>query len=169
MPKSYVAFKWSVYALATLLLFALQSVVLNHVRALGVTPFIYPMLPALVAMYEGQEKGSIFALVLGIVCDLFFYGPFEGFFAIAFVILALLSAAVAKNLRSTGFLGGVFIAALALLLTGLMRVAVQALTGGPYIEIVAWTAAVEAAVSLPAVAAALPVYRAIHRKCAVDY
>ena len=49
MPKSYVAFKWSVYALATLLLFALQSVVLNHVRALGVTPFIYPMLPALVA------------------------------------------------------------------------------------------------------------------------
>ena len=120
-------------------------------------------------MYEGQERGSVFALVLGIVCDLLFYGPFEGFFAIAFVILALLSAAVAKNLRSTGFLGGVFIAALALLLTGLMRVAVQALTGGPYIEIVAWTAAVEAAVSLPAVAAALPVYRAIHRKCAVDY
>lgn len=169
MPKSYVAFKWAVYAFATLLLFGLQSVVLNHIRVWGVTPFFYPMLPALAAMYEGQKRGTIFALFLGIVCDLLLYGPFEGFFTIVFVILALLSAMVAENLRSTGFLGGLFIAALALLLTGVMRVGLRALTGGAYIRETAWTAMVEAVISLPAVLAVLPVYGAIHRRCAVDY
>ena len=130
MPKSYVAFKWAVYAFATLLLFGLQSVVFNHIRVWGITPFFYPMLPALAAMYEGQKRGTIFALFLGIVCDLLLYGPFEGFFTITFVILALLSAVVAENLRSTGFLGGVFIAALALFLTGVMRIGLHALTAG---------------------------------------
>lgn len=169
MPKSYVAFKWAVYAFATLLLFGLQSVVLNHIRVWGVTPFFYPMLPALAAMYEGQKRGTIFALFLGIVCDLLLYGPFEGFFTIVFVILALLSAMVAENLRSTGFLGGLFIAALALLLTGVMRVGLRVLTGGAYIRETAWTAMVEAVISLPAVVVVLPVYRAIHKRCAVDY
>ena len=170
MPKSYVAFKWAVYAFATLLLFGLQSVVFNHIRVWGITPFFYPMLPALAAMYEGQKRGTIFALFLGIVCDLLLYGPFEGFFTITFVILALLSAVVAENLRSTGFLGGVFIAALALFLTGVMRIGLHALTAGSYyIQVTAWTAGVEALISLPAVLAVLPVYRAIHKRCAVDY
>lgn len=169
MPKSYVAFKWAVYAFATLLLFGLQSVIFNHIRLWGVTPFFYPMLPALAAMYEGQKRGTIFALFLGIVCDLLMYGPFEGFFTITFVIVALISAVVAENLRSTGFLGGLFIAAIALFLTGAMRVAIQILTGGGYVRVMAWTAAVEAMISLPAVVVVLPVYQAIHKRCAVDY
>ena len=86
------------------------------------------------------------------------------------MILALLSAVVAENLRSTGFLGGVFIAALALFLTGVMRIGLHALTAGTYyIRVTAWTAGVEALISLPAVLAVLPVYRAIHKRCAVDY
>ena len=170
MPKSYVAFKWAVYAFATLLLFAMQSLVLNHIRVWGVTPFFYPMLPALAAMYEGQKKGSIFALFLGIVCDLLLYGPFEGFFTILFVLIALFSSAVAGNLRSTGFVSGVFIAALALALTALVRVGLQILTGGihAHIRLVAWTAGMEALLSLPAVLAALPLYRAVHKRCTVD-
>lgn len=169
MPKSYLTFKWSVYAFATLLLFGMQSMVLNNIRVLGVTPFFYPMLPALMAMYEGQKRGTVFALFLGIVCDLLLYGPFEGFFTITFVIVALLSSVVSENLRSTGFFSGVFIAALALLLTGGFRVVLQILTGGPYVHLMAWTAAVEALISLPAVVAALPVYREIHKRCAADY
>ena len=51
LPKSYLVFKWLVYASATLLFFALQSLVLNHIRVLGLTPFLYPLLPAIVAMY----------------------------------------------------------------------------------------------------------------------
>ena len=50
LPKSYVVFKWTVYALASLLLFALQSLLLSHIRVMGVTPFLYPILPAVEAM-----------------------------------------------------------------------------------------------------------------------
>ena len=35
LPKSYTVFKWLVYALATLLLFSLQSLLLNHIRVLN--------------------------------------------------------------------------------------------------------------------------------------
>ena len=51
LPKSYLVFKWLVYASVTLLFFALQSLALNHIRVLGLTPFVYPLLPATVAMY----------------------------------------------------------------------------------------------------------------------
>lgn len=169
MPKSYLVFKWAVYAFATLLLFGLQSIVLNHIRILGLTPFLYPMLPAVLAMYEGFQRGPLFALALGIICDLLIYGPFEGFFTITFVILALLSAVIAENLLSPGFFSGLFIAAMALLLTGGMRVFIQILTGGAYVTLMARNALLEALISLPAAVVILPLYRAIHRRCAVDY
>ncbi|MDE7244069.1 MAG: rod shape-determining protein MreD [Oscillospiraceae bacterium] len=169
MPKSYVAFKWAVYALATLFLFAVQSLVLNHIRVLGVTPFLYPILPAVAAMYEGSRKGPVFALVLGLVCDLLLYGPFEGFFTIAFVITALLASRIAENLLSPGFFSGLFISFGALLLTSGLRVFIQICTGGAHVRLMAWTALAESVLSLPAAVLVLPLYRAIHRRCAVDY
>mgnify|MGYP007025292919 CR=1 FL=1 len=57
LPKSYVVFKWTVYALASLLLFALQSLLLSHIRVMGVTPFLYPILPAAAAM-SGESPGK---------------------------------------------------------------------------------------------------------------
>lgn len=59
-PKSYTVFKWAVYALATLLFFSLQGLVLDHVRVWGLTPFLYPILPAVEAMYEGPRRGPVF-------------------------------------------------------------------------------------------------------------
>ena len=84
LPKSYVVFKWAVYAVATLLLCALQSMALNQIRALGLTPFLYPMLPALVAMFEGPRRGAVFALVFGLACGLLVPAPFPGFFVLIF-------------------------------------------------------------------------------------
>ena len=49
-PKSYLIFKWIVYALATLLMLAFQSLVLSQIRVMGLTPFLYPVLPAVAAM-----------------------------------------------------------------------------------------------------------------------
>ena len=65
LPKSYLIAKWTVYALATLALAAVQHLVLGQISVLGVTPFLYPMLPALVASYEGLQRGSRFSLVMG--------------------------------------------------------------------------------------------------------
>lgn len=169
MPKSYIAFKWAVYALATLFLFGFQTLVLERICISGVRPFLYPVLPAVAAMYEGPRRGPLFAFALGFVCDLLLYGPFEGFFMITFVIIGLISAKVAENLLSQGFFGGVLLSAAALLLTGGMRVLVQALAGGAYLRLMARTAALEALVTLPAVVVVVPVYRAIHKRCAADY
>ena len=103
LPKSYLVFKWLVYASATLLFFALQSLVLNHIRVLGLTPFLYPLLPAIVAMYEGRRRGPVFALALGVVCDAMLHGPLQGFFTILFPAVALFAAVMGENFLSPGF------------------------------------------------------------------
>ena len=101
-PKSYTVFKWAVYALATLLFFALQGLVLDHVRVWGLTPFLYPILPAVEAMYEGPRRGPVFALVMGLFCDILIWGPFEGFYALSFTIIALISAVIGENMLTPG-------------------------------------------------------------------
>lgn len=170
LPKSYVVFKWLVYASATLLLFALQSLVLNHIHVYGLTPFLYPILPAVVAMYEGNRRGPVFALVLGAVCDTLLHGPFTGFFAIVFPMIAIFAAMVGENFLSPGFLCCLVVSASAMLLTGGMRILVQVLSaGGGYLTLMAWITVGETLLTLPAMLVVMPLYRTIHRRCASDY
>lgn len=168
-PKSYVAFKWTVYALATLLLCALQSVVLNHIEVLGMRPFLYPVLPALVAMFEGARPGAVFGLVFGLACGLLVPAPFPGFFVIVFPAAAMAAAWVAERLTSRGFLCALVAAAIGLLLTGAFRMLVQLLSGGKYLGLMARIAVGEGLLTLPALLAALPLYRAVFRRCTADY
>lgn len=168
-PKSYHIFKWAVYALATLLLCAFQAMVLNHVRVLGLTPFLYPVLPALVAMFEGANRGAAFALALGFLCGLVLPAPFPGFFVLVFPVAAAAAAWVAERLTSRGILCALVVSALALLLTGGARLLVRALAGGGSLALMARIAAGETLLTLPALAAALPLYRAVARRCAPDY
>lgn len=169
LPKSYTVFKWVVYVIATLLLCALQSVVLNHVRVLGLTPFLYPVLPALVAMFEGSRPGTVFALIFGLYCDLLVPEPFPGFFALIFPVAAIAAAWVAERLTSRGFLCAMIVSSLGLLLTGALRMFVQLLSGGQYMGLMARMVVGEGLLTLPALLAALPLYRSIYRRCAADY
>lgn len=169
LPKSYLAFKWIVYALATLLLCTLQTLVFCHIRVLSVTPFLYPMLPAVAAMYEGPRRGAFYALSFGFLCDLLLPAPFTGFFVLLFPLIALLSASIAGNMLSPGFFCALLVSALGLMMTGGARVLLQFLSGGGYLTLMAWVALAEALLSLPALAVIFPLYRAIHRRCAVDY
>lgn len=169
LPKSYLVFKWMVYGFAALLLFALQSLVLNHIRVFGLTPFLYPLIPAAVAMYEGNRRGPVFALVLGVVCDTLLHGPFTGFFTLVFPLIAIFAAMVGENFLSPGLLCCLVVSASALLLTGGMRILVHLLTGGGYVQLMARIALGETLLSLPALAVVMPLCRAIHRRCAADY
>ena len=169
LPKSYTVFKWAVYAIATLLLCALQSVVLNHIQVLGLTPFLYPVLPALVAMFEGSRAGAVFALVFGLYCDLLVPEPFPGFFALIFPVAAIAAAWVAERLTSRGLLCALIVSSLGLLLTGALRLFVQLLSGGQYMGLMARMVVEEGLLTLPALLAAVPVYRAIYRRCGADY
>ena len=169
MPKSYLVFKWAVYSLATAGFFALQYLVLGHVRVLGLTPLLYTVLPAVAASFEGLRRGSVFALAVGVVCDLLLPGPFEGFYTLGFTAAALLAALIAENLLAPGFLCGFAVSALSLAVTALLRLGAQALSGGGYLGLMARMALVEALITLPAVVLVVPVYRLIHQRCASDY
>ena len=169
LPKNYRIFQWAVYAVATLLLCALQSLVLGHIRILGLTPFLYPVLPAVVAMFEGANRGAAFALAFGAACGLLLPAPFPGFFALIFPVAAICSAWVAERLLSRGILCAAIVSLLSLLLTGGFRILVQLLTGRAYLSLMVRIAVGETLLTLPALAAVLPVYRMIYRRCATDY
>ena len=168
-PKSYLIFKWIVYALATLLMLAFQSLVLSQIRVMGLTPFLYPVLPAVAAMYEGGRRGPVYALAVGVVCGLLLPEPFPGFFGIAFTLSAVLCARVAERLLAPGLLCGILVSAMSLALTGALRILVQLLTGGGYLELMARIALGETLITLPAVLVVLPLYCVIHKRCAADY
>ncbi len=169
LPKSYLAFKWIVYALATQLLCAPQAMGLSHIRVLSVTPFLYPMLPAVAAMYEGPKRGAFYALAFGFLCDLLLPAPFTGFFVLLFPLIALLSASISGNMLSPGFFCALLVSALGLLMTGGARVLLQFLSGGEHLILMAWVAIMEALLTLPALMIVLPLFRTIHRRCAADY
>ena len=164
LPKSYRVFKWVVYAIATLLLCALQSLIGDNVRVLGVSPFLFPMLPAVVAMFEGTRPGAVFGLVLGILCDLLAPAPFRGFFSISFPAAAVLAGGIAS-----GFLCALVVSSAGLLTVCAFRMAVQILSGGQYLGLMARISLEETLLTLPAVLVVLPVYRTVFRKCAADY
>ena len=169
LPKSYIIKKWVVYGLATLALFTLQSLLLNNISVLGVTPFLYPLLPALVSSFEGQRRGSVFSLVVGVVCDLAITTPFVGFYTILFTLIGLIAAAVGENLMSPGWLCGLNVSLIALLLHAVVRLLIYLLTGDLHPILMVRIAFIECAITLPAMLPALPLYRAIHRYCAADY
>lgn len=169
LPKSYIIAKWTAYSLATLLLFALQHLILNHIEILGATPFLYPMLPALVASYEGLRRGCVFSLVLGVVCDLLIVGPFDGFFTVIFTLIGIFAALIGENVFSPGWLCGVVVSLMGLGMTVAARLLLFLLTGELRLLLMGQIALLECAVTLPALLIALPVYRWVHRRCAVEY
>lgn len=169
LPKSYIIYKWFIYALATLALFAFQHLILGNIHILGITPFCYPILPALVASYEGLHRGSIFALCVGIVCDLLIFGPFDGFFTIIFALIGIFSALISENLFSPGWVCGLVVSLLGLGLTLAARLALFLLAGELRPLLMVPQALIECAISLPTLFVALPLYEYVHRHCAADY
>lgn len=169
LPKSYIITKWTVYALATLALCAVQHLVLNHISILDVTPFLYPMLPALVSSYEGLKRGSRFSLVTGFFCDLLILGPFPGFYTITFTLIGVLAGLIGENLLSPGWLCGFTVSAMGLGIVNLARLFLYMLSGDLHPLLMGHIALVELLITLPMLLPSLPVYRAIHSRCAVDY
>ena len=169
LPKSYIIAKWTVYTLTTLALFAFQHLIFNHIHVLGITPFLYPIIPAIVASYEGIRRGSIFALCVGVACDLLIFGPFDGFYTIIFALIGIFSALVSENLFSPGWLCGLVVSLIGLGLTLFARLSLFFLAGELRFLLMLHRALIECALSLPALFVALPLYEYVHRHCAADY
>lgn len=70
LARNETIFKWALYAAATALCFLVQEAVLQRVVLWGVIPFLFPLLAAIPASYEGPVPGTVFALIVGVSCDL---------------------------------------------------------------------------------------------------
>ena len=168
MPRSYLIFKWVVYALATLALVLAQVFLLSHVRVEGVAPFLPPMLVGAAASYEGSRASSIYALAFGFLCDLAMAGAPAGFYTFVFTLSALVAALLAEHLFSPGFWCSLMAVTVCYLITALGRAAVflpRGAAGGA----VLLTAAAEYLVTLPCLIPVFLLFRQVHRRTTVDY
>ena len=70
LARNETIFKWALYAGATAVFFLLQGAVLQRITLWGVIPFVFPILVAVLGMYEGPLPASVYALTVGVLCDL---------------------------------------------------------------------------------------------------
>ena len=70
LARNKLIIKWALYAAAALLCLLVQGALLQRITIWGVIPFLYPLLAAIPATWESPVSGTVFALCMGIVCDL---------------------------------------------------------------------------------------------------
>lgn len=69
MPERYKKiWMWALYSTLFVLVLCLQTVLFGHARFFGTKLAFLPMIAALVAMFQGKERGGIFGLSCGLLC-----------------------------------------------------------------------------------------------------
>lgn len=132
LSKAALFWKWAQYGLLSVLGILLQGLVLQKIQFWGVIPFLYPVLVAAVACYEGPFAGTVHGLVLGVVCDLLLPAALPCLYTLIFPLAGLTSALIARILKSTGFLSMVTVlvaSSASFLLTGFFTCLVFSLQG----------------------------------------
>ena len=67
LARSATIFKWTLYTLAGLVWAVVQAAFLQRVTIWGVIPFLYPLIAALPATFEGPAAGTVYALAAGLL------------------------------------------------------------------------------------------------------
>jgi hypothetical protein len=164
LARNEVIFKWSLYAAAGLLCLLFQGAVFQRFTIWGAIPFLYPLLAAIPATYESPMSGTIFALCVGVVCDLLLPGNVPCLYTLIFPLAGLCGALLSKSLLPAGFLCSLAASAGAFLLTDTFRCFLLWATGHG-----AWRAGLflmvrEFCVTVPLVIPVNLLFRAVFRK-----
>jgi hypothetical protein len=164
-PRQETIYKWGLYALVTLLCCVWQGLVLQYVKVLGVFPFVYPILAAVVSTLEGPLSGMIYSLALGVVCDLTISSPIPCFHTLIFPLAGLLAGMLARSVLSSGFFCALVTSVSAFVLTGAFHGLIFVFTSHAAWAETASVCGRELAISIPW---ALPVYflfRLVWHRC----
>ena len=164
LARNETILKWVLYAAATVLCLAVQEMFFQRFTLWGVIPFVYPLLAAIPAAYEGPVPGTVFALAVGVVCDLILPGPLPCFYTLVFPVIGLCSSLLAQRVLPAGFFCSLAVSLMAFCLTDLFRCFLLWVTGHG-----AWKAGLflllrELCVTLPLSIPAAFLYRAVARK-----
>ena len=149
LARSATIIKWVLYALAGLACTVVQAAVLQRFTLWGVIPFLYPLIAALPATFEGPAAGTVYALAAGVLCDLLLPSPIPCFYTLIFPLVGLSAGLLSQSLIPAGYLCSAVASLPAYLLTGVFHCIVLWATGHA-----AWTAGLsvtlrELCVSLP--------------------
>jgi len=164
LARNETIFKWILYAAAAFLCLLIQTALLQRITVWGVIPFLYPLVAAIPASYEGAAPGMVFALAVGVVSDLILPDTFPCLYTLIFPFTALLAASIAKVLLPSGFLCSLFSAAEAFFLTDLFRCFLLWLGGKPAWQAGAWLLVREFLVTAPLIFPLTLLFRAVYRR-----
>lgn len=168
IARNETIFKWLLYAAATLLCLFFQGSVLQRLEFWGVLPFLYPLLAAIPATFEGPLAGTIFALALGAVCDLLLPAPIPCLCTLIFPLVGLCAGLLAQSWLPPGFLCSLVSAAVAFLLVDGFRCLLLWMQGKAAWEAGALVMVREFCVTLPLIFFLTPLYRAVYRRTHLD-
>lgn len=117
IARNETIFKWLLYAAATALCLFVQGGLLQRLEFWGVIPFVYPLLAAIPATFEGPLPGTIFSLSVGVVCDLLLPGPIPCLYTLVFPLAGLCSGLLSQSWLPAGFFCSLVSAVIAFALT----------------------------------------------------
>lgn len=168
LARSATIIKWVLYALAGLACTVVQAAVLQRFTLWGVIPFLYPLIAALPATFEGPAAGTVYALACGVFCDLLLPSPIPCFYTLIFPLVGLSAGLLSQSLIPAGYLCSAAASLPAYLLTGVFHCIVLWATGHA-----AWTAGLsvtlrELCVSLPWSLPMAWLFRKVYRRVHID-
>lgn len=168
LARSATIIKWVLYALAGLACTVVQAAVLQRFTLWGVIPFLYPLIAALPATFEGPAAGTVYALAAGVLCDLLLPSPIPCFYTLIFPLVGLSAGLLSQSLIPAGYLCSAVASLPAYLLTGVFYCIVLWATGHA-----AWTAGLsvtlrELCVSLPWSLPMAWLFRKVYRRVHID-
>lgn len=129
LARNEIIFKWLIYTAATAVCFLAQGAFCQRITLWGVIPFLYPMLAAIPATFEAPVPATVFALCVGVVCDVLLPGAMPCLYTLVFPVIALCASLLAQHLMPAGLLCSLLVSALAFLLTDLFRCFILAVNG----------------------------------------
>ena len=150
MTRRAILLKWILYCLCALALALLQGLVLVYVRVWGVHPFLLPAIAVIPATLERNEQALLYAVFFGLACDLL--SPVAGlpcFYALAFLVSGGLAWLLSGRVVAAGLVCSLAAAASALVVCGVLHLAVLAGSQSVDVTAAAVLAGKEAALSLP--------------------
>lgn len=164
LARNETILKWVLYAAAAALCLFIQGALLQRITIWGVIPFLYPLLAVIPATYEGSVSGTVFALAIGVVCDLLLPDAFPCLYTLIFPLAGLCAALLSRSVLRAGILCSLVSAAIAFILADGFRCLLFWLERKS-----AWSAgfsvmAREFLVTAPLVIPVTLLFRAVHRK-----
>ena len=121
LARNEIIIKWIIYSAATAVWLLVQGAFCQRLTVWGVIPFLYPMLAAIAATFEAPVPATVFALCLGVLCDILLPDAAPCLYTLIFPVIGLCASLLAQSLLPAGLFCSLIVSALAFLLTDLFR------------------------------------------------